>query len=212
MLKIDNLSIGYGNKPILMIPSLDLPERGECLVTGSSGGGKTTLLYAIAGLVPVLSGSIIIDRIDITRLKEAEMDRFRGVNLGVIFQTLQLMPSLTVMENLMLACYAVNMPPNMQYITHVLNKLGIYERRDYLPSQISRGQAQRVAIARAVMHMPRLLLADEPTASLDDANCETVLEIIRELAEETGAALMIATHDSRVKPHFRNVIHFEKAP
>lgn len=211
MLKIENASIGYAGQAILRIPSLQLPERGQCLVTGSSGGGKTTLLYAIAGLIPVLEGSIMIDRIDITRLKEVEMDRFRGVNLGVIFQTLQLMPSLTVMENLMLASYAVNMPPNTQYIKHVLDKLSIYDRRDYLPCRLSRGQAQRVAIARAVLHMPKLLLADEPTASLDDANCETVVAIIKELAEETGAALLIATHDSRLKPHFGNIIHFEKA-
>lgn len=211
VLKIENVSIGYEGKPVVVLDNFLLPERGQCLVTGSSGGGKTTLLYAIAGLMPVLEGKIIIDRIDITKLREMEMDYFRGVNLGIIFQTLQLMPSLTVMENLLLASYAVNMPPNMKYMEHILNKLGIYDKKSCLPENLSRGQAQRVAIARAVLHCPKLLIADEPTSSLDDRNCETVISIIKEVAEETSASLIIATHDSRIKAHFSNVINFEKA-
>jgi len=212
MLRIDNMTAGYDGKPVVALDNFFLPERGHCLVTGSSGGGKTTLLYAIAGLLPVIEGKIIVDRVDIALLRENEMDYFRGVNIGMIFQTLQLMPSLNVMENLLLASYVVGMPPNREYLEHILNRLGIYEVRESLPRQLSRGQAQRVTIARAVLHYPKLIIADEPTSSLDDRNCESVISIIKDLAAETSAALMIATHDSRVKAHFSNIIHFEQTP
>ncbi len=209
MLRIEHVTMGYEGKPVIYVDSLLLPERGQCLITGASGGGKTTLLYVIAGLMPVISGRIIIDGIDITLLKEAEMDRFRGVQLGIIFQTLHLVPSLTVMENLLLASFAVNMPPNTEYMDEILHRLGMYEKKNSLPQHLSQGQAQRVAIARAVLHRPKLIIADEPTSSLDDKNCEAVITLIKQVAEETGAALLIATHDSRLKAHFSNVIHFE---
>ena len=212
MLKMEHVTTGYQGKPVIYLDKLSLPERGQCLITGASGGGKTTLLYVIAGLMPVWSGRVVINGIDITLLKEQEMDRFRGVQLGIIFQTLHLVPSLTVMENLLLASYAVNMPPNHEYMEEILHRLDIYDKKDSLPHRLSQGQAQRVAIARAVLHHPRLIIADEPTSSLDDKNCESVIMLIRQVAEETGAALLIATHDSRIKAHFSNIIHFEKTP
>jgi putative ABC transport system ATP-binding protein len=211
MLKIEDITMGYAGKPVINLDELILPEGGQCLVTGSSGGGKTTLLYAIAGLMPILSGRIVINGIDITKLREAEMDHFRGVNIGIIFQTLHLMHSLTVMENLMLASYAVGVPPKMPHIEEVLRKLNIYDKKDALPYSLSQGQAQRTAIARAMLHSPKLIIADEPTSSLDDRNCDAVIALIKEVAQETNAALVIATHDGRVKPHFDNIIHFENA-
>lgn len=209
MLKVEDITIGYGSTPIINLDKLYLPENGQCLITGASGGGKTTLLYAIAGLIPVMEGKITINGIEISKLREAEMDHFRGIHLGIIFQTLHLMRSLTVMENLLLASYAVNLPPKPLHISELLHRLDIYDKKDAYPHNLSQGQAQRVAIARAVLHSPKLILADEPTSSLDDRNCESVIEIIKEIAKETGAALLIATHDSRIKAHFPNVLHFE---
>jgi len=208
MLKIENIAIGYEGKPVVSLDTLVLNEREQCLITGSSGSGKTSLLYAIAGLMPIISGRIVVNGLDITRLPEMEMDRFRGVNIGIIFQTLHLMRSLTVTENLLLASYAVGIPPDILHIERMLRRLDIYDKRNALPASLSQGQAQRVGIARAVMHYPKLILADEPTSSLDDRNSETVIALIKEVAEETGAALLIATHDSRVKAHFHNVLNF----
>jgi len=210
MLSIEDIVVGYNDKPVINLDKLSIPESGQCLITGSSGGGKTTLLYAIAGLIPIQSGKITINGIDISKLRETEMDHFRGIHLGIIFQTLHLMRSLTVMENLLLASYAVNMPPKPEHIEELLHRLDIYEKKDELAHNLSQGQAQRVAIARAVLHSPKLIIADEPTSSLDDKNCEAVIEIIKEVAKETGAALLIATHDSRIKAHFEKIIHFEK--
>ncbi len=210
MLSVENIVVGYGGTPVISLDKLVLPERGQCLITGSSGGGKTTILYAVAGLTPIYSGRIMINGIDITRLREAEMDRFRGLHIGIIFQTLHLMRSLTVMENLLLASYALHVPPEPEVIEKVLRRLDIYEKRDAFPYNLSQGQAQRVGIARAVLHSPKLIIADEPTSSVDDKNCEAVITLIKEVAEETGAALLIATHDNRVKSHFSNIVHFEK--
>ena len=210
MLKIKDLTLGYDSKPVIYLDKLNIEEGGQCLITGASGGGKTTLLYAIAGLLPAISGTIKINGIDITNLKENEMDRFRGINIGIIFQTLHLMPSLTVMENLELASYAVNVLPDKAQCENILNRLDLYDKKDSLPEALSQGQAQRVAIARAILHNPKIIIADEPTSSLDDASCESVIKIIKEIAEETKAALLIATHDSRVKVNFKRTVHFEK--
>lgn len=202
--------LGYDGKPLVGLDKLSIPERGQCLITGASGGGKTTLLYAIAGLLPVFSGKIFVGGLDITRLSEKEMDRFRGVNIGIIFQNLHLMPALTVMQNLELASYAVNLPPLRERSEEMLRRLDMWDKKDFLPEKLSQGQAQRVAIARAVLLKPRLIIADEPTSSLDDASCESVIALIKDVAEESGAALLIATHDSRVKAHFKRIVHFEK--
>lgn len=210
MLKMENVTLGYGNKPVIHLDKLILPEGGQCLITGASGGGKTTLLYAIAGLIPVIDGTITINGIDIGKLRETEMDHFRGINLGIIFQTLHLMRSLTVMENLLLASYAVSVLPKLTHIEEILRRLDIYDKRDAYPHNLSQGQAQRVAIARAVLHRPKLIIADEPTSSLDDKNCSSVIAIIKEVAKETEAALLIATHDSRIKAHFSNILQFEQ--
>ncbi len=210
VLEVEDITMGYEGKPVINLDKLSLKKGGQCLITGASGGGKTTLLYAISGIMPVFSGKIIINGTDITKLSEAQRDHFRGQNIGVIFQTLHLMNSLTVMENLMLASFAANIKQKSIWAEHLLGLLGIAEIKDVLPHKISQGQAQRVAIARAVLHSPPLIIADEPTSSLDDKSCESVISIIKEVAEETGAALLIATHDSRVKAHFKNVIHFER--
>ena len=206
MLNVKNLTLGYKGTTILTFPGLQLAGGEQCLLTGPSGSGKTTLLYAIAGLIDVMAGEIHISDTDITKLSESARDHFRGKRIGMIFQTLHLVKSLSVIENLMLASYAAGVPQNRSHAHDILNQLGIYDKSDALPSELSQGQAQRVAIARAVLHRPELLLADEPTSSLDDVSCEVVITLIQQVAKDTGAALVISTHDSRVKKHFGNVI------
>ena len=205
MLRIKNITLGYKGKPVLRFPGLQLNKGDQCLITGPSGSGKTTLLYAMAGLIEVMEGEIRIADTNITKLSESQRDHFRGQRIGMIFQTLHLVKSLPVIQNLMLASYVADAPQNQKRAFEILKHLGIYDQRNALPSQLSQGQAQRVAIARAVLHNPELLLADEPTSSLDDASCEAVISLIQQVAKESGATLVISTHDSRVKSHFSNV-------
>ncbi len=206
MLDISAVSLGYGSE-VLRFSGLKLGKGEQCLITGPSGSGKTTLLYSIAGLLDVLSGKISIGDTEITGLSEQARDHFRGRHIGMIFQTLHLVKSLSVIENLMLASYVSGMPQDRAYAESILKKLDIYDKKDALPSQLSQGQAQRVAIARAVLHHPVLLLADEPTSSLDDASCEAVITLIRQVAEENNATLLISTHDARVKKYFTQVVN-----
>lgn len=206
MLNISQISLGYNGKAVLRFGGLELPKGGQCLIAGPSGSGKTTLLYAIAGLVRVMAGTITIGGTDITTLSEAALDHFRGRKIGMIFQTLHLMRSLSVLDNLLLASYVSGQPQERERARELLAELGIAEKADALPEALSQGQAQRVAIARAVLHRPALILADEPTSSLDDDACAAVIALIRQTARETGATLVISTHDSRVKEHFDQII------
>jgi len=206
MLDIKKISLGYKGHTVLKFTGLQLVGGGQCLITGPSGSGKTTLLYAMAGLIDVIDGEIRVAGTDITKLSESQRDHFRGQRIGMIFQTLHLVKSLSVIDNLMLASYVAGVKQDRAHAHDILRQLGIYEKRDALPSQLSQGQAQRVAIARAVLHKPELLLADEPTSSLDDQSCDVVVSLIQQVAKDNGAALVISTHDNRVKKHFANVI------
>jgi len=210
MLDLQDAVLGYGKKAVLHMGTLRIGPGGQCLISGASGSGKTTLLYSVAGLIPVLSGSIIIDGIDMATISESERDYFRGRHIGIIFQTLHLVRSLTVLDNLLLASYATGQKQNRERALHMLYRLGIEDKKDELPENLSQGQAQRVAIARAVLNRPSLILADEPTSSLDDKSCARVIEIILQVAKEAGAALLIATHDNRIRPHFTQVMNFEE--
>jgi putative ABC transport system ATP-binding protein len=211
MLSIKDLTLGYEEKQVLHLSNFELPQGGQCLITGASGSGKTTLLYAIAGLINAMQGTITIDSTEITALSEAGRDSFRGRYIGIIFQTLHLMRSLSVIDNLLLASYSAGLPQNENHARIMLHRLGIHDKIDAAPDTLSQGQAQRVAIARAVLHRPALILADEPTSSLDDANCEKVINLIRQIAKETGAALLISTHDHRVKSHFSHILQVGEA-
>jgi ABC-type lipoprotein export system ATPase subunit len=206
MLSITRSTIGYGKKPVLDFPGMELVHGSQCLLIGPSGSGKTTLLYAMAGLAEVLDGRVSLNETEITGLTEAARDRFRGANIGIIFQTLHLVKSLSVINNLLLASYLAGLPQRRERAIALLEKLGIGQKQDQMPATLSQGQAQRVAIARAVLHEPALILADEPTSSLDDSNATAAVDLICEVARETGASLVVATHDARIKPRFQTVI------
>jgi len=211
MLNVSEMTLGYDGTQVLRFGGLELAEGGQCLITGASGSGKTTLLYAIAGLIPVMQGKITVGGVDITEFSESERDHFRGKYIGMIFQTLHLVKSLSVLDNLLLASYVAGLSQERKRALDLLKKLGLHNKKDDTPDCLSQGQAQRVAIARAVLHRPALILADEPTSSLDDAACETVIDLIKEVAEETNATLVISTHDSRLKSHFTKVIKLGQA-
>ncbi len=206
MLKISALTLGYSNKTVLDFKGIELEKGGQCLISGASGSGKTTLLYAIAGLIKPQKGNITLNGTDISALNESNRDHFRGKNIGIIFQTLHLIKHLSVIDNLLLSSYVAGHKQDKKQAQQVLATLGIENKKDVFPEQLSQGQAQRVAIARAIMHKPSLLLADEPTSSLDDVSCSAVISLLKQAAKDTGAMLLISTHDSRVREHFKNIV------
>jgi putative ABC transport system ATP-binding protein len=189
-----------------VLPSLKLEKGRKCLIRGESGSGKTTLLYAIAGLGAINDGSIAVDQTDIYKLNEAERDRFRGEKIGIVFQTLHLVKSLTVIQNILLGSFVNKREQNIPWSEELLKRLGIAELRDRLATEISQGQAQRVAIARALLNKPALLLADEPTSSLDNKSAQQVVSLLKTLSDETGATLLVSSHDDRIAGAFDQTI------
>lgn len=188
------------------MPDLYCEAGSTILVTGNSGKGKTTYLHILAGLLQPKSGEIHIDKKEITHLKGSKADKFRGKNIGVVFQKSHFIASLTVLENLEMASWLATGKRHKARAKELLQKLDITEQAHKLPSQLSVGQQQRVSIARALMNEPKVLLADEPTSSLDDKNADNVIELLENLSKEYKAALIIVTHDSRIKQKFTNQI------
>jgi len=212
MLEIQGLKAGYDDKVIVELPQLALPSGEHCLILGDSGSGKTTLLCTLAGLLTPVAGEITVDGQDLGALRGSALDAFRGRNIGVIYQTLHMVSALSVLENVLLAQYAAGVPQDRGKAVRLLERLGIADKRDDKPETLSQGQQQRVAIARAAINSPRIIVGDEPTSALDDRACETVLGLLLQLAAASGASLVIATHDQRIKGHFHQQIRVGGAP
>lgn len=207
MLEIKDLAAGYDDTDIVVrLPALTLGRGQSCLLQGASGSGKSTLLHAIAGLGPVMRGTVKIDGEDMNLPDAAARDDLRGRKIGIVFQALHLVKSLTVRENVLLSATVTGRAADAARADELLLRLGIEALAEKPAGEISQGQAQRVAIARALLTRPALLLADEPTSSLDDLNAARVAKLLAELAAENGAALVVASHDARITPLFTHVI------
>lgn len=172
------------------------------LLLGDSGTGKTTLLHLLGGLSKPTGGRVQVADQDLYALADSHRDRFRAQHIGFIFQEAHLLPNLNILENIQLAQHLAYGKQSTEEIWAVLEKLQLTDQAKSLPKQVSRGQLQRAAIARAVINKPKLLLADEPTASLDDNNTDRVLQLLMETANTYQSTLLIATHDKRIKDHF----------
>jgi putative ABC transport system ATP-binding protein len=188
-----------GSGATIRLPDLRLAAGEHCLLLGPSGCGKSTLLHLAAGLLRPGAGSVVLSDQELGAMRGAALDRFRGRHIGIVFQRLHLIPSLTVMQNLTAAQYCAGLEPDAARARSALDKLGIADKAEALPAQLSQGQAQRAGIARAVVNRPDLILADEPTSSLDDGNARLVLDLLAEQARDCEAVLLIATHDARAK-------------
>lgn len=204
MLAVNHLHHAYGAQTVLAINAWQAAQGEHWLVLGPSGSGKTTLLHALAGILRPAAGSIVVAEQDLAALSPSALDHFRGRHIGIVLQRLHLIPSLNVMENLLLAQYLAGMPQDRRRVEEVLASLDLAEKVSAKPYELSFGQAQRVAVARAVVNRPRLLLADEPTSNLDDARCLQVLELLQSQASACNATLVIATHDQRIKARVAN--------
>ena len=203
VLAIQDLTFAY-DRARLSINRFSLSSRESIAVLGPSGCGKTTFMHLITGLLTPDSGSIRIHGTDITRLEEAQVDRLRGQHIGIVFQHLHLIPSIRVIDNLLLGQRLAGVPIDRAYANEILTQLGINNLSTRYPRQLSQGQAQRVAIARAVVHRPSLLIADEPTSALDDANTAEAIGLLKNLSEHNDAALIVVTHDERIRSTLNN--------
>jgi putative ABC transport system ATP-binding protein len=207
LLQATNIAVSRKGSPVLRFADLSLAEGGRLLLLGPSGSGKTTLLSVLAGLLPPdAGGKVSFAGQDIYALPPRARDRLRGRDYGFVFQTLHLLPSLSLRQNVALAATLAGAPESETRIDPLLAALGLADKARRRPEALSQGEQQRAAIARAVLNRPRLIIADEPTSALDDANAMAVMELIERQAAETGAALLIATHDNRITNRFENVM------
>jgi putative ABC transport system ATP-binding protein len=201
MLISESLSFTYSEGVAIRFPDMALPQGGVLLLQGASGSGKSTLLAlccALLGGEAGASGKLQVAGQDVLALKGAQRDAWRGRSVGFLPQKLHLSESLSVRGNLELVFFAAGLPEDASKISAALQALGVSELSERRPSSLSGGQAQRVALARAVLLSPKIILADEPTASLDDEAASEAVKLLLETAKRCAASLVIATHDSRV--------------
>lgn len=206
MFRLSNIQHRYGEETVLDLPSLEAKQGEHHLILGQSGSGKTTLLHILAGLRKPSEGSVVVANQELGALKGHALDRFRGRHIGIVFQRMHLLATLSVEDNLLMAPYLADLPQGRDRIREVLATLDMGHKVDAYPHELSHGQRQRVAIARAVMNQPEVLLADEPTASLDDSRAEKVLNLLVDQARANGATLVVATHDRRIVDHFEHTL------
>jgi putative ABC transport system ATP-binding protein len=203
MIAVRGLAHHYGAAEALRLADWKVAQGERWLVLGRSGSGKTTLLHVIAGLLRPSQGDVSVFGENILKLEGNRLDRWRAATVGIVLQALHLVKHLSVSDNLRLAQYLAHAPQDDARIADTLGALGVSAKAARRPSELSQGEQQRVAIARAVVNRPKLLLADEPTANLDDAAAASVVDLLSEQAARHGATLVVATHDARVKAKFR---------
>lgn len=198
MISSSNLSFRYPQGPMLVFPDVEVQQGAVLLLSGPSGCGKSTWLALVAGLVAPTAGTLTVAGQPLNALKSVAIDAWRSGAIGLLPQRLHLSAALTVYQNLALAQWAAGQPEDAARIQAALQALGVHNLAARKPSQLSGGQAQRVALARAVLLQPQVLLADEPTASLDDAAAADAVGLLLSTAKAQNATLVIATHDARV--------------
>lgn len=202
MIEVTSLQQRYGPTTVLDVEHLSVAQGGSLLLLGPSGSGKTTLLHCLAGILRPTSGKVVVAGESLYEMSEGKRDRFRGTTIGLVFQRLHLLDALTVTQNLRLAPSLAGIPVDKNRIRETLERLDLTDKANARPHQLSMGQRQRVAIARAVMNKPQLILADEPTAALDDKRAQAVLSLLALEAQQAGATLIVATHDRRIMDAF----------
>ena len=207
MIKTDNLTFQYkGSSSIFRFPNIVLEKNENVLVLGKSGIGKTTFLHLLSGLLKPKKGNVFINNTNITSLRNNQLDVYRGLNIGLVFQKKHAIQSLNVIDNLKARLFLCKKTSNNQEIETLLEQLDLLEFKKHKINNLSEGQLQRLGIALAVIHKPKVIFADEPTSSLDDENCKRVIQLLLSQAAKTNANLIVITHDHRIKSFFQKTI------
>jgi len=209
-LVLENICKSYrepdgGRLPVLDIEHFALARAEQAVLVGASGGGKTTLLNVISGITLPDSGRVVIDENDVTALPEPARDRFRAERIGFVFQTFNLLPAFSALENVLLGMSFSGSRADTERARELLDRVGLSHRLDHRPGQLSVGEQQRVAVARALANSPSLLLADEPTANVDVTNQQNLLDLLRQACTENHVALLLVTHSAEVSDQFERV-------
>lgn len=206
MLISTQLAFSYRDQKTIHFPDIQCRRGEQWLLLGQSGSGKTTLLHLLGGLRTAKQGTVKVDDTDLSQLSGSALDRFRGRHIGIVFQQAHFVKSLNVLENLMLAQQLAGLSPSQARVEELLQRLHLDHKLKASTNNLSQGEQQRVAIARALVNKPGLILADEPTSALDDQNCEEVVQLLEDQARQENAALLIVTHDGRLKERFERQI------
>jgi putative ABC transport system ATP-binding protein len=211
ILKATGLTKNYGDLPVVKGVSLDLLPGEFVSLVGRSGSGKTTLLALLSGLERVDAGQVVLDGVDITAASEDALALLRRRSVGFIFQSFQLIPTLTAWENVALPLFPVAMPEGerRQRAEALLNQMGLGSRLEHLPGELSGGEKQRVAIARALVGNPKVIFADEPTGNLDFQTGQEIMDILRRLNTEEGIAILMVTHDLELSKSANRVLRMQ---
>jgi putative ABC transport system ATP-binding protein len=212
MVELENLKVDYGANGqvlrVLDIPAWQMAANEQVAISGPSGSGKSTLLHVIAGLLSPSAGRVAVCGQELIRLGEAERDRFRARHIGYIFQNFNLLQGYTALENVLMGMVFSSRKPRREAAAGLLAEMGLTQRMKHYPSEMSIGEQQRVAIARALAKKPDLILADEPTGSLDPKHTQAVVEKLREACREHGCSLLVVSHEQQVIASFEKRVAF----
>ena len=209
MLQTQSIAHQFKGTQRFQFPDINCNAGDTMLILGQSGVGKSTLLHILAGILQPKEGEVQINQTSIYNLSGSKRDKFRGKEIGLIFQKPHFVQSLNAFDNLVLAQKMAGQTPTPEKIKVLLQSLNLDHRSNAKVYQMSQGEQQRLSIARALVNMPGLILADEPTSALDDKNCEEVINLLQKHAKDVNAALIIVTHDKRLKDMFSNTIELK---
>jgi len=204
MLSAKDIRFSYDAQNTFEFPDFSCGAGEKKLILGSSGTGKTTFLHLLTGLLKPSSGEVKMHNTNFSQLSNSQLDKFRGKHLGLVFQTAHFINALNVRENLQMPLSLNGMKNGNQRIDTLLDRLQIGHKANSKISNLSIGERQRVSIARSLIHKPDIIFADEPTSALDDKNTDYVINLLEEQADHEGAALVIVTHDNRLKTRYSN--------
>ena len=206
MLAAKSIKYSYDSNNTFEFPDFCLESTEDLLILGDSGVGKTTFLNILGGLLLPQSGSITLNGTNYSDLSSKDLDKFRGKNIGIIFQSPYFVNNLNLVDNLLFSLFLSKNQQDKNVVIELLNQVGLKDKIYSKPNDLSQGEKQRASIALALIKKPNLILADEPTSSLDDNNCNLVVSLLKEQSQLSKCKLIIITHDARLKKHFKNSI------